>query len=229
MLEKKKKLTNAQLEHRLKNAIIHVDKTSDYKGIFFSDKGVRLEVVEDACVISTSFHRHVFSNITSSGMSRPYLYTLRVIEIALENDCEVAGEGYSYHRLLEVLKSKEDAKEYNIVMYYEWWLMNIYSPLYTIGESLVESFFVCEEYLHNLARSIVLLEERTADVTNVEFLDKMLSVIKEMASGLEEHVLLAKKSEEELLQENIDAMSEQENEDFIKEHQKNRNDNGSKD
>ena len=108
-MEQKKKLTNAQLQKRIENAIVFVPKTKDTISIFFSDKGVRLVADSDGCVIETNYHRHVYSNITSAGVSRPYLYTKRIIEIANENLETIKTEsGYSYQRLRDVLKEKED-------------------------------------------------------------------------------------------------------------------------
>ena len=109
MEQKKTKPTNAQLQKRIENAIVFVPKTKDTVSVFFSDKGVRLIADNNGCVIETNYHRHVYSNITSAGVSRPYLYTKRTIEIANENLEAIKTEsGYSYQRLVDVLKEKED-------------------------------------------------------------------------------------------------------------------------
>ena len=169
-----KKPTNAQLQKRIANALIHIDRTKDTESIFFVDKGLRLTVNEDYAIIATGFHRHVFNNFTSSGISRPYLYTKRVIEIANENIVAVETEdGYSFAKLLEVLKAKEDKSEYNILTYYEWFVFNCFQPLYSIGESEVESFLVYEAYLHNIARQAVLLSEKKEDMTNKQFFNEV--------------------------------------------------------
>jgi hypothetical protein len=206
-----KKPTNAQLQKRIANALIHVDKTKDTESIFFSDKGLRLTVNEDVAIIATGFHRHVFNNFTSSGISRPYLYTKRVIEIANENlkDIEVDG-GYSFQRLLDVLNEKEDKSEYNIVTYFSWFLQNLFSPQYGIAEDEVSSFLVYEDYIHNIAKNSILLDVRNEDLTNKQFIDKMVANIKEFTDNLEESVLLHKKTDEEIAKENIEAAQEQE-------------------
>ena len=80
------KLTNGQLLKRLKNAVVHIDKDKSYQSVYLSDKGLRLETTDEYCVISTGFHRHIFNAFNSAqGVSRPYLYTKRVVEIANEN------------------------------------------------------------------------------------------------------------------------------------------------
>ena len=205
-MEQKKKLTNAQLQKRIANALIHIDRTKDTETIFFVDKGLRLTINEDVAIIATGFHRHVFNNFTSSGISRPYLYTKRVIEIANENIVAVETEdGYSFAKLLDVLKAKEDKSEYNIVVYYEWFLFNIFQPLYGIGETEIESFLVYEDYLHNIARNAILLSEKMEDMTNKQFIQKVIDNIKEFTSELEERVLFPKKTDEQVMQEEVAA------------------------
>ena len=200
-MEQKKKLTNAQLQKRIENAIVFVPKTKDTISIFFSDKGVRLVADSDGCVIETNYHRHVYSNITSAGVSRPYLYTKRIIEFANEN--------------LDAIKTESDKSEYNIVVYYEWWLMVIFDGLYSIGESEVESFLVYFKYIGIIATNSILLDEHKDDMTNKQFIQKVIDNIKEFTSELEEHVLFPKKTDEQVMQEEIDAIQEQEQNDAM--------------
>lgn len=210
-----KKPTNAQLQKRIANALIHIDKTKDTESIFFSDKGLRLTVNEDFAIIATGFHRHVFNNFTNAGISRPYLYTKRVIEIANKTATTKRikdNGGYSFQRLLEVLKAKEDKSEYNIVTYYEWFVFNCFQPLYSIGESEVESFLVYEMYLHNIARQAVLLSEKKEDMTNKQFFDEVIKNMQNFIEGVDERVVFHKMTDEEMAQANIEALTQNEQE-----------------
>ena len=204
-----KKPTNAQLQRRIANAVVHIDRDKSYQSIFFSDRGLRLEVLDDCCVISTGFHRHVFDSTTMNGYSRPYLYTKRFVEVALENDCKTES-GYSFSKLINTLRAKEDQSECNIVKFYSWWLYNIFQPLYSIGESEIETFLVYEDYVHNIARQSVILSEKTEEVTNKQFIGKVCDSIKEFTENMEESVLFQKKTDEEVARENMEAMREQE-------------------
>ena len=208
-----KKETKGQLERRIKNAIVFVPKDKDTKTIFFSDKGLRLTVTSETAVIATNFHSHVFNSYTTDGLSRPYLYTKRLIEIANENDCETPN-GYSFGVLLSKLKEKEDKAEYNLATYISWWLFNIFQPLYGIGESEVESLLVYEDYIHNVARTSIFLSEKTEDMTNKQYITEVLNSVREFSNNIEEHVIFPKKTDEEIMQENIDAIKEQEIEDY---------------
>lgn len=203
-----KKETNAQLQRKIKNALVFVPKDKEYIGIFFSDKGLRLETTSDTAVISTGFHRHVFSSITNTGLSRPFLYTKRVIEIANENDCKT-DDGYSFRKLIEILKEKEDRTEYNICIFYEWWCQVIFDGLYSIGESEVESFLVYLKYMNLIAINSILLSEKTEDMTNKQFVEKFVSLISEFTEGMEEQVVFKKKHDEDVIAEDIKAMQEE--------------------
>ena len=205
----KRKPTNGQLQRRIDNALLHIDKTKDTENIFFSDKGLRVTVNEEYAIIETNYHRHVFSNITSGGISRPWLYAKKFVDIANDNDCK-NNDGYSFRMLWENLKKKEDKTEYNLCVYFEWWLYNIFSPLYSIGESDAESFMVYEDYLHNIARQSILLSEKTEDITNKRFIEMVIDKIKEYSGNIEENVILKKKTDEEIINENIEAIQEQE-------------------
>lgn len=204
-----KKTTKAQIERRLQNAVVLVEKTKDSQSIYLSDKGLRLTTTDDYAVIETGYHRHIFSKVSGVGISRPYLYTERLIALALENDCKT-DSGYSFAKLLEVLKAKENQAEYNIAVYTEWWLFNCFQPLYSIGESETESFLVYEDYVHNIARNQVILEQRNEDVTNKQFIDKVIKNMQEFTGHITETVILPKKTDEEIIKENIDAVAEQE-------------------
>ena len=208
-----KKPTNAQLQKRIANALIHIDRTKDTQSIFFTDKGLRLTVNEDYAIIATGFHRHVFNNFTNAGISRPYLYTKRVIEIAIENiDAVETEDGYSFAKLLEVLKAREDKSEYNIVTYYDWFVFNCFQPLYSIGESEVESFLVYEMYLHNIARQAVLLSEKKEDMTNKQFFDEVIKNMQNFIEGVDERVIFHKMTDEEMAKANIEALTQNEQE-----------------
>ena len=224
MEQKKKSPTKGQLEMRIKNALVFIPRDKDYSGIHFVDKGLRIEVTQDHCVISTGFHRHVFDAITSSGVSRPWIYTKRVIEIATEKttldaitikDKKGNVVGYSFQKLLDVLGGKEDKSEYNIVTYYEWWCRVIFDGLYSISEDAVGSFLVYFKYLGIIATNAILLEEHKEDMTNKQFVENFIKNIKDFTADMNEHVLFHKKTDEEVMKESIEAMAATEQEQMM--------------
>lgn len=205
-----KKPTNAQLSRRIQNAVVLVEKDKDTKSIFFDDKGVRLTITMDYAVIETGYHRHVFSAITSNGVSRPYLYTRQFVDIALENDCMVTnGKGEqirSYAKLFEVLKEKDDKTQYNIATYFDWWAFVIYDGLYSIGEDEVSSWVVYFKYMCSIATNHILFEEHKEDVSNKQFVKRFVDLINEFTNGIGETTILHALSDEERMKEELEAL-----------------------
>lgn len=216
MNENQTKATKGQLERRIRNAIVFVPKTKSTISIFFSDKGIKLTADDEMCVIETGYHKHVFYCATNNGISRPWLYTKRVIEIATENlDAIKTENGYYFNVLLDTLKNKEDKSEYNITVFYDWWLQIIFAPLYSIGETEGEQFLLYEYYIHYISRSMILLDQRNEDVTNKQFVEKIFENMREFINNIVETVFLKKKTDEDIIQENADAITEAEQEEWM--------------
>ena len=206
-----KKLSNGQLQRKIKNALVFVPKDKNYQVIFFEDKMIRLECTDDFCVISTGYHRHVFDAVNfnqSVGFSRPYLYTKKIIEIAFNNDCQTEEGVFTYEHMLDVLSVKEDKNDYNIATYYQWWLFNIFHPLFSIGENEIETFLVYEQYLHNIARSKIILGEKDKDITNKMFIDEVLETERKFTEGMQELVVFHKITDEEMKNKEFEAIDE---------------------
>lgn len=210
----KKQMTKAQMQRRIEQSPLHLNRTRDFKTIYFDDKGLRLSCDDNEgyCLIETSAHTHVFRSITVAGVSRPYLYIKRFIEFALENDCTVKDDNgvvrHSYAKLISVLKDKDDKTQYNIAWYVDLWLFNIFSPLYSIDETEIASFIVYEQYLHNIARSQLILSEHTEDMTNLQFVDALIDNEKKYLEGMKEAVIIHKKTDDEKTQEEVAALQE---------------------
>jgi hypothetical protein len=207
-----KKATKGDLEKKMRSAVVFVPKDRETISLYFDDKGLRLTATEDFAIIATGAHQHVFRNITVAGVSRPYIYTKRFIEIALANDSTWKDEKgqvrRSYSKLFEIIKNKDDKTEYNMCWYIDLWLFNIFSPLYSIDETEIASFLVYEQYLHNVARSQVILSEHTDDMTNLQFVDALIDNEKKYLEGMKEAVIIHKKTDEEKTQEEVAALQE---------------------
>lgn len=210
--KRQKKPTKGDMERKIKSAVLFVPKDRDTQSVYFDDKGLRLTVTDDYCIVATGAHQHVFNNVNVAGVSRPWLYTKRFVEIALGNDCIVKDEKgnptRSYSKLFELLKGKEDKSEYNICWFVDLWLNNIFAPLYEIDETESSAFLVYERYLHNIARQQVVLEEKTDDMTNLQFVDKVIDNEKKYLDGIQENVIFKKRTDEEKVQDEIDAIQE---------------------
>lgn len=207
-MEKKQK-TKLQLEKSIHNAVVFIPKDKETTSIFFSDKGLRLTTTKDHVVIETTWHRHVYENITSAGVSRPFLYTRRVIELASSNDCQT-HEGYSFAKLLEVLKEK-DEYNYNMVVYYEWWIALLHSNLYTIGEDMLSCWLVYFKYVAMLSTASIMFREHKTDLTNKQFVELFKKEIDTLMDGLDENIVIHALSDEERAKKEVEAIQELEN------------------
>lgn len=198
-----KKVTKAQLEKKIANAVLFVEKTKETESVYFSDKGMRLIVNDEVAIIETGHHRHVFSMLAQTEVSKPYLYTKRVVELALENDCTVKNERgeqfYSFARLLEVLKEKDESL-YNIAYFFQMWVQCIFFPLYMIGESEVEAFTVYLDFVSIIARNSIMLEEKNDSLSSKQFVEKYVENIKAYTATLQDVEIFKKMSDEEIVQ-----------------------------
>lgn len=214
-----KKPTKGDLERRMKNALVLVPKDKEYKSVFFDDKGLRLECTQDYACVKTNFHVHVFSAITMSGVSRPYLYVSNLIDIALSNDCIVkdskGNDTRSYSKLINTLKDKENKTDYNIVVYTDWWLFNIFSPLYSIDENAASQFKTFMGYVHNIACNSIFLGEHKDGLTNVQFIENYKSIFEEMTKNITENAIFEPLSDEQMMQQEMEAIKQNETEQIM--------------
>ena len=218
-MEQQKKLTNAQLQKKIQRALVFVERDKATAEVFFSDKGVRLTVNQENAIISTNFHRHIFSRWTSSGESKPFLYTQLIVALSRQVDCSVdldgkGNKGYSFQKLLDELKKDESKKmEYLIAYYYSLWCFNIFSPLYEIGETETTTFMTYLSYVANIAKTLLVLGEHEDDVTNKKFIKQWLDGIGNLTSDIEERVVFSNPKADE--SEEVAAMDELETEETL--------------
>lgn len=206
-----KKPTNAQLQKRISNAVVHIDRTKNVREVYFDDKGLRLIDCDDFIIVGTNFHRHVFNKILSTGYSRPCLYISRFIDFALEYDCVVTDEHgvktRSYAKLFKSLKAKEDNPEYYIAQYVDWYLFNIFCPLYSVDENRFANFRVYFEYIHNLACNNTALSEHKEGLTNKQYWEEYKKLMDEFIGSVEESEILEAISDEEFAKMESEAMA----------------------
>lgn len=223
MMKQQKKPTKGDMERRMHNAIVLVPKDKDTQSVYFDDKGVRLVITSDFAIIGTMFHRHVFNALTASGVSRPYIYTKRFIEIALANESSIlvkdekGNTKRSYAKLFATLKEKEDKSEYNIAWFYDLWLSNIFAPLYGIGETESEAFLVYEQYLHNVARNHLILSEKPDGMTNKQFIKQTMELVEKYTDGMEETQIFKPLTDDEKAKAEIVALQESQTEKTMEE------------
>lgn len=209
-MEETKKMTKGQLERRIINSLVFVEKTSDYQAVYFADRGLKLEVTHEYCVIGTVANKHVYHAISPSGQqSRPYVYTKSVIEIANANkDLVVKGDsGLSFEKLMEELNKKEDKTGYNILWYYDIWITSLHDKTYSISEDEGLSFMALVDYVLSVSKNAFMLQERKEDLTNKQYIDFLIEKLKEIQ--IDERVIMKKLTDEERVSQELEAIAEE--------------------
>lgn len=220
-MDTKKVVTKEHLQRRILNAPIHVDKTKDTKEVYFNDKLLRLTVDESEgyAIVGTLNHKHLFSRITPNGVSKPYLYISHFVDMALENDCTIKDDKgnltRSYAKLMNVLDSKEDKTDFKIATYVDWYLFNIFTPLYSISEDAVGNLRVYLQYLHNIAISSVLLGEHKEGLTSKQFVEEYKKTFNDFVDNISDYQIFAPLDSDEVKKQNDKAEQEFKNEQIV--------------
>ena len=67
------KMSKAQLVKLIGTSYVFVPKTKGHMYCRLDDRGISIAVTDDYSVVSTNFHRKVFTNVVSGCYSTPYL------------------------------------------------------------------------------------------------------------------------------------------------------------
>ena len=67
-------MSKAQLIKLIGTSYVFVPKTKGHMYCRLDDRGISIAVTDDYSVVSTNFHRNVFTNVVSGGYSNPYLW-----------------------------------------------------------------------------------------------------------------------------------------------------------
>ena len=217
-----KKETKEQLYKRIANAPIHVNKTKSTKEVYFNDKLLRLTVdeTEGYAIVGTLNHKHLFNRLTPNGISKPYLYISRFVDIAIENDCIVRDDKgnltRSYAKLMESLKNKEEQTDFTIATYVDWYLYSIFTPLYSISEDAIGNISVYLHYIHSLSLNGVLRSPHKDGLTSKQLIKEYMELFDELSKGFNDYPVI-EPIESEGAKKQIDkAEQELKNEELLK-------------
>ena len=128
-----KKATRAELEKRIKNAQLIIDKGKKYKAFYFADRGIGIYICQDYVVSTTNFHQHVWNRINSAGYNSTCLILESLVDIANTHAEEIQDKnerGEIYYSLdkLRILDTLTETEKIIIQMVEKW--------LYLINDSI---------------------------------------------------------------------------------------------
>lgn len=224
----KKKPTVKQMQNRLKNAILHIDRTKGTKQIFFDDRALRIVVNEDWACIGSGIYTCSFNAISPNGISIQYTFLKRFLEVALKNEDKFITRDEkgdvlrSYALFLKTLEKayndgNDNENEYLWVWYVDKWIYNYECQLASLGESPAQSFATFEKYIHNIACNHVFLSEKTDDMTNQQYVAKVIEKMQEYMKGIKENIIFEKQTDEEKQKAEIVALQEVQQENIMEE------------
>lgn len=230
--KEEKKPTSAQLERRLKNAIIHMDKTKDTKEVYFDDRGMRVVVNEDMAFISNSVYTTVFNRIYTNGETNHYLCLKNLVELAEKYQDKIIvkddkGNTYrSYGLLNKVVEEKKDeGRTWLFIM--DKWLYN-YETNITLAPRAdfdnVTFFVTYEKFIHSICCNKIIGGEHKEAMSNKEYLRAIANELLAIAENEKEQPMFVPLSDEEREKREMEAIKEIENEKILKQQAEN-NDN----
>ena len=204
-MEQPKKKSKSQLEHEISSAIVFVPKKNS-KTIHLEDRGITLSVTDDFTVISTNFHRNVFSNYNAGGVAPTHIYVNEFINIAEkyksfveESDDKGNLTGFNFGLLMKH-KDKMGPNEYELLLLVDRWLMILTEPQFALYPSDLSTLNITAMYTSWLAKSNCLLKAREGDIMYYDFFNEYISSIRYLSldssldcDGLLEEVQKAEK------------------------------------
>ena len=109
-----KKPTNAQLQRRIDNAIIHMERTKDTREVYFDDRNIRVIVNEDMALLSNGVYSTTFQRYFFGGESNQYACLALLVDCATKYEPKIITQDKkgnkfrSFALLSKVMQEKND-------------------------------------------------------------------------------------------------------------------------
>lgn len=206
--------TKAQLQKRIDNSVLMINKGQHYKAFHFDDMGYTVHVCSDYAVISTPFHHTVFKYYPNEEVSynNPYIYFNIFVDIANKykdkiQDKNVNGEViYSLHKLKN-LTEVEDAEKI-IIDKIETYFYLLFDPMYLLGNTDFDSANMLVRLICFYAYKNAFLFAEEGDIKNNELFNNIISEIRWLSLRQEKDASkrLARKDIDDIEKEAMDKM-----------------------
>ena len=174
-----KKPTKKQLEKKLREATVFVDKAE--KSIYLADIGVGIYISKFETVLSTNFHRHVWENINSVGYSGVFMYLNSFLDIVLTKLDEIKDKntkGELYYSFGKLKGCSLTENERVIVSKVEMFIYSVNDGLYSIGsENDQIGIMLYLDYLYTMSKATLISELPDEDILVNTFVKDLTSRI----------------------------------------------------
>lgn len=218
MIAKKQKPTLAQLQKKISNAIVFIEKDpKTYNSIYFDDRGLTLEATDDYAIVGRLSFRMVFNSIVSGGYSRVHLVVQKIIEMAHSYGCKVEKNGTfinSYWKLWENISTsdkdeKEKLEDLSILSMFSSWIDVQQCTIFSLSERTQDVFTL--QFAHRAFALFfgILSKPYDKDMTNVDLMKEFDKELKSFIKENKETFVVLKKETEEQRKEAIANAMEQ--------------------
>lgn len=175
-----KKATRAQLQKKIDNAQIFIEKSQ--KSIYFGDIGIGIYICKDEVIARTNFHSHIWEKITSSNFSSPCIFLEQLVNIANEHikdieDKNPKGEIYYSFGKLKSINTLTTAEK-NLIMLVEYFLYTINEPVFSIGADELSVTKLLMNYILFLAKSQIILDANEGDIIQNDLYNNLISSLR---------------------------------------------------
>ena len=182
-----KKATRGELEKRIKNAQLIVDKGKNYKAFYFADRGIGIYICQDYVVSTTNFHQHVWNRINSAGYNSTCLILKSLVDIANTHAEEIQDKnekGEIYYSL-DKLKLVETLTETQkiIIQMTEKWLYVINTSNHTLSNNPIDYGGNSIKYFSWHALCNAFLNNDNKDISYFDLIDRYLAYEAFLLSG----------------------------------------------
>lgn len=184
-MKKITKPSKAQLESKIAKSVLLIERGNDFKAFRFSDIGILIELCEDYTIISSNFHKDIWSNMTPSGLSNVYVLLNEVVSIANEfkNEISVKNEKgeieYHFSKFKDL--SIIDSNDRNILILFEKWLYVLNDAPFMMGSEKPDVLAIIASYILWLSKNQIFFSERIGDMTANDFYNELIKNIRYMS------------------------------------------------
>ena len=182
-----KKATRGELEKRIKNAQLIVDKGKNYKAFYFADRGIGIYICQDYIVSTTNFHQHVWNRIDAMGYNTTCLMLESLVDIANTHSEEIQDKnekGEIYYSLdkLRLIDTLTDTERI-IIQMTEKWLYVINTSNHTLSNNPIDYGGNSIKYFSWHALCNAFLNNDNKDISYFDLIDRYLAYEAFLLSG----------------------------------------------
>ena len=182
-----KKATRGELEKRIKNAQLIVDKGKNYKAFYFADRGIGIYICQDYIVSTTNFHQHVWNRIDAMGYNTTCLMLESLVDIANAHSEEIQdknekGEVYYSLDKLKLVETLTETEKI-IIQMTEKWLYVINTSNHTLSNNPIDYGGNSIKYFSWHALCNAFLNNDNKDISYFDLIDRYLAYEAFLLSG----------------------------------------------